>query len=368
MDEERRDVLALLQEQSRAKAAEAAARAEGRTSSPFATQRSPIRSMLDIGDAPSVSRRASAGNGSPSSTRAPVRSMLDISSPPLSPPPVRSMLDVNGNANGKAHVTASIKSAHTSPTEAHHKAPVSKSGHPRSFSDAATRPAGFGHRSSVGKKEDAYQFSGYLPTNVGAVMPKRSGKKPSIPSAMSEAIRGTDLSLFGSRDRGRNSITSTGIGAGSSKSKSPHNRFDLRSSSPAQGSDSDLVLDNGTVIDSNNAWRKLSDAHLAKSKGGLSVLAEQGRRRRLGSKDGEGPSGSRLTTADGEDAFSSDDDPGSFSDEERRGRKKSAGKSGDNENTTLGMGRAKGPRTALSLMAAAEEEREYPLLVRKASS
>lgn len=361
LDEERRDVLDLLQRTAKEKAA---AKAE-RASSPFANQRSPVRSMLDVGDAPSANRRKSAGSSSSSvSTRPPIRSMLDISTPPLSPPPIRSMLDVGSNGNTSVRPAAPSRSAQTSPTEAHHRTRTAAGPHPRSLSDAATRPASFGTRASVGKKEDAYQFSGFLPTNLGSVMPKRSqgGKKSSLPSAMSEVIRGADLSLFGSRDRDRHhSIATTGVGNSNSKSKSPHNRFNIRSSSPAMGSDSDLVLDNGTHIDSNNAYRKLSDSNLAHSRGGLSALAERGQRRRTGSKSSEGPSGARLqkdhTNMEGEE-YSSDDDYGSNSDDERRGRKKTAGKSGATEKTTLGMGRAKGPRTALSLMAAAEEERK----------
>lgn len=361
MDEERRDVLDLLQRTAKEKAA---AKAE-RASSPFANQRSPVRSMLDVGDAPSANRRKSAGSTASSvSTRPPIRSMLDISTPPLSPPPIRSMLDVGSNGNASVRPVAPSRSAQTSPTEVHHRTRTSTGPHPRSLSDAATRPASFGTRASAAKKEDPYQFSGFLPSNIGAVMPKRSqgGKKGSLPSAMSEVIRGADLSLFGSRDRDRHhSIATTGVGSSNSKSRSPHNRFNLRSSSPAMGSDSDLVLDNGTHIDSNNAYRKLSDSNLAHSRGGLSALAERGQRKRTGSKGSEGSSGARLqkdhTNMDGDD-FSSDDD-GSESDDERRGRKKTAGKSGTPEKTTLGMGRAKGPRTALSLMAAAEEEREY---------
>ncbi|KAF8866712.1 hypothetical protein BDZ45DRAFT_700330 [Acephala macrosclerotiorum] len=359
LDEERRDVLALLQADSKAKAAAKAAEMSRRSSSPITNPRSPVRSMLDIGDGPI--RRTSAGNGSPSRQRAPIRSMLDISTPPpLSLPPIRSMLDVTSNGNGKAHATASTKSAHTSPTEINHKAHIANSQHPRSLSDAATRPpSSFGPRTSSGNLEDTYQFSGYLPSNPGGpVVPKRNtqgGKKSSLPSAMAEVVRGGDLSVFGSRDRGRNhSIATAGVGIGS-KSKSPHNRFSLRSNSPAPGSGSEssnLVLDSGKVLDVNNAYRKLSDANLARSEGGLSTLAEKSQRKRLGSKDG--PSGARLEKADG-DAYSSDED-GSFTDEDRRGRKKTVGKDGDN--TPSGMGRAKGPRTAQSLLAAAEEERK----------
>jgi hypothetical protein len=57
---------------------------------------------------------------------------------------------------------------------------------------------------------------------------------------------------------------------------------------------------------------------------------------------------------------SSDDEHSHTSDEEyERGRKKSGREANDDpEGQTIGMGRAKGPRQTLSLMAAAEEERE----------
>jgi hypothetical protein len=63
---------------------------------------------------------------------------------------------------------------------------------------------------------------------------------------------------------------------------------------------------------------------------------------------------------------SSDEENRRSSDEERsRGRKKEKSektRDDDPESHTVGMGRAKGPRTARSLMAAAEEERELKLL------
>jgi hypothetical protein len=115
----------------------------------------------------------------------------------------------------------------------------------------------------------------------------------------------------------------------------------------------------------NNAYRRLSDANLALSRGGLSSLGGKGARRRTNSGDAVTDS-TRLekdyTPIDGEDALvdSSDEDT---SDEERpRGRKKDVRaeqtQNDDPESKTLGMGRAKGPRTARSLMAAAEEERK----------
>jgi hypothetical protein len=108
----------------------------------------------------------------------------------------------------------------------------------------------------------------------------------------------------------------------------------------------------------------LSDANLALSSGGLSTLSEKSGRRRTNSGDAVGPDGARLekdyTIIDGEDALldSSDEDLKS-SDDEQRGRKKEERREESPGSKTLGMGRAKGPRNAQSLMAAAEEERAY---------
>lgn len=199
------------------------------------------------------------------------------------------------------------------------------------------------------------------------MVPKRNtlaGKKNSLPSAMAEVVRGGDFSGFGPRDRGRNSsVGGTGLAA---KSKSPHNRLGLRSNSPHLSPDSTkFVLDDGRVIDMNSAYRRLSDANLALSQGGLSSLSGKSSRRRTNSGTATGSAGSRLekdyTPIDGDDALLDSSDEDDSDEEQRRGRKKDSRPSpneNDPESQTLGMGRAKGPRTALSLMAAAEEERK----------
>lgn len=335
--------------------------------------------MLDIDEdvRPRHASIAGTSSGVTSPTRAqqPIRSMLDINgSTPVAP--IRSMLDINGSPP----VTASTKSTQTSPTEANHRSYVANNLQHRSQSDASTqRPTDFGPRAPPRINDpSAYQFSGYLTSNPGGpVVPKRNtqaGKKPGISNAMAEAVRGGDLSGFGltGRDRERNqSIASTGIST-TAKSKSPHNRLGLRSNSPHASmlspDSTKFTLTDGRVIDMNIAYRRLSDANLALSGGGLSSLSEKGRRRRTNSRDAVDPDGARLekdyTPLEGEDAVvdSSDDD---CSDDERsRGRKKGGrdneggGEESDPESKTIGMGRAKGPRTALSLMAAAEEERE----------
>ena len=353
LDEERRDVLALLEGTSTARARGSASSAGlGRASSPFAHPQSPVRSMLDIAENPTPRHSSIAGTNTGITTPAPIRSMLDI--------------------NGSPPSTASTRSAQTSPTATHHRTQIASRTH-RSLSDAATRPAGFGPRApTIGANPTAaYQFSGYLPSNPGGlVMPKRNtqaGKRSSL-SAMAEIMRGSDLSDLLGRDRGRkNANADTSIST--AKSKSPHNRLAIRSNSPHVNPDpTKFLLDDGRVIDMNSAYRRLSDANLALSSGGLSSLSGKGARRRINSDDTVVPGGTRLekdyTPLEGEDAVvDSSDEDGNSSDEDRpRGRKKDAGaeqtQDDDPESKTIGMGRAKGPRTARSLMAAAEEERK----------
>jgi len=372
LDEERRDVLALLEGPPTGRTrGSASSTTSGRASSPFTNPQSPVRSMLDI-DQDTAPRRPSTtatnGNIKSSPRVAPVRSMLDIDTSPPAAGPVRSMLDVSSTPPS----TATSRSAQTSPTEVNHRAHMANSVQHRSLSDAGSRPAAFGPRTSaVGSNpESAYQFSGYLPSNPGGpIVPKRNtqaGKKNSLPSAMAEVVRGGDFSGFGTRDRGRNS--SDGGNGLVAKSKSPHNRLGLRSNSPHLSPDpSKLVMDDGRVIDLNSAYRRLSDANLALSKGGLSSLSGKSRRRRTNSGDAIGPGSSRLekdyTPIDGEDAVIDSSDEDDSDEEQRRGRKKDSrsdfNESDNPESQTLGMGRGKGPRTVQSLMAAAEEERTF---------
>ena len=161
-----------------------------------------------------------------------------------------------------------------------------------------------------------------------------------------------------------------GIGNHVDKSKSPSNRLGLRSNSPhssmLQPDLSKFTLNDGRVIDMKSAYKRLSDASLAQSGGGLSSLSEKVRRRRTNSGDAvisEESSGGRLEKEYTEDDAledSSDEEQRSSDEEGGRGRTKEKNKEIDDhhpESQTLGMGRAKGPRTAQSLMAAAEEER-----------
>jgi hypothetical protein len=201
----------------------------------------------------------------------------------------------------------------------------------------------------------AYKFHDILPTNVGqALPPKRSSTSGvSRGGSIGEALRGSDLSnLMLPGESGRP------LAFRKNKSKSPNNRFSLRSSSPFGNSStkrstqqqSTYMLDNGEVFDMNNAYRRLSDANLIY--GGSSLAPLAARKKRDDSdgygriaKDNLSPYGELLPDE-------SDDDVANSSDEEnQRGRKLTTRAESEDDKSV--------PRTtAKSLLAAVEDERK----------
>jgi len=359
LDEERLEVLALL-ENTQPKTSKASA--VGRSPSPLTTPRSPVRSMLDIGDdLPSPGLTSGSPSYSTAKTAprlAPVRSMLDVGP---AQPRVRSMLDV-----GDSPPSSTAKKVFSSPSS-----PIESSSrstgipHPRSMSDAATRPADFGPRSSGARFDptSSYQFSDIITNNAGHALPKRvtqGGKRTS----MAEVMRGNDVSsLVLPGDRGRHYAVGGTTLRLKDKSKSPQNRG-LRSNSPAnllQGRQMSpagrQLLGEALDIDINNAYRRLSDAALARSGGSLSEL---GRRKKSAddaagsgrlAKDYLSPDGDLLVEDSSEDNGSSSEDEG------ERGRKAARSFSSANQQST-GSTSPETTRTPRSLLAAAEEERE----------
>ncbi|KAK3945616.1 hypothetical protein QBC46DRAFT_95216 [Diplogelasinospora grovesii] len=390
LDEERREVLALLEGPS-ATRQRAPSLTGGRSPSPYTTPRSPVRSMLDIGDDFSVAVTSPPGSPKTASTKkksprlAPVRSMLDVDSRP--PPPVRSMLDVDTPPSSSAGFKQ-VLSNPSSPTDSTFRtAHAGHTGHPRSMSDAALKPVDFGPRSSASRLDPTsnYQFSDIITSHVGAALPKRNtqgGKRSTANStSMAEVMRGGDMAgLVLPGDRGRHySVAGPSSSRLTNKSKSPHNRFGMRSNSPHNsllpgrplspvgrsllGDNQRSLIVDAQTVDLNNAYRRLTDAALMRSGG---TLSELGRRKKSDdatpgsgrlNKDYIGPDGELMA----ED--SSEDNAGSSSDEEsERGRK--TARTFDKD----GSGNKKGPqspasvspeaqRTPKSLLAAAEEER-----------
>ncbi|KAF4781308.1 universal stress protein family [Colletotrichum scovillei] len=355
LDEERRDVLALLEGTAARSNWNTGSPVSARSPSPYTTPRSPVRSMLDIG--------ADGGSKSPRLGNAvPVRSMLDISGPPA---PVRSMLDINTSAPKQA-----ASAGPSSPVE-------SRAPHPRTFSDSHSQKPSFGPRAPINRMDPTldYQFSDISTNNIGTAMPKRNtqgkalGVKKPGGGAMVDVMRGNEIpGIILPGDRARHgSIASNPVMGGrsssrgqGSKSKSPHGRLSMRSRSPnvsgrLQQIPGTAILDDGRVVDISTAYRKLSDANLAFSGGGLSGLA--GRKKSSADDAGLGRLTKDYLSPDGEELEdSSDDDAHSSSDEENeRGRKMSP--RDEESNAKSGSSADKGDRKTLSLLAAAEEER-----------
>jgi nucleotide-binding universal stress UspA family protein len=358
MEEERQQIEALLSQQQQPSRGPPPL-AGARSPSPYMTPRSPVRSMLDVGNVPS----SSATKKSPPQ----VRSMLNIDSPAASTP-FRSMLDIDGST-APTQKSPVVSSAQTSPTLSSHRVPVPSADiHHRSMSDASTKPvfSDFGPRSpplprdrSVNPTAD-YKFSDIYATNVGQALPVRRAPGTQHRSgSIGEALRGPDLSnLVLPGEHGRPGFSLRGT----SKSKSPHNRFNLRSNSPHANllgtsssrnrDDGTIILEDGSVIDKNSAYRRLSDANLVYGGSSLASLP-----RKKSDPDGHGrieksnmsPYGEILTDDD-----SDDDVPNSSDEEDHRGRKLTtrAEIHGSDENDPN--------RAAKSLLAAAEDESRLP--------
>jgi len=311
-----------------------------RTASPAGVAQSPVRSMLDIGDTSSPkARHASVAGvavgitkaGAPLSSHEPIRSMLDTTSPPPTP----------GSPSAPGARTASM-----------------------SPPPLAVQPI-------VGSKfdpESAYQFD-MLPSNDRNALPKRvtlGGRKQ----------RGAMASVFGSSDGrlrpdgGRGSLLSVG-----NKSRSPGPQLSGgRSQSPVTsklntnsmnlmtGPGKFVVSDSGQLIDMSNAYRRLSDAALLKSRGSLSQLPA---RKDYNKDTGEqiAPDGGVRLAKDyhhpieDEDAIESSDEEDTSSDElpgeNRRGR----GRTRKGSNEAVEDDEAAEKRKPKSLLAAAEQER-----------
>lgn len=293
------------------------------------------------------------------------------SRPPTTAPPVRSMLDPTSPPPSRT-----TQSTTTSPTSA--KSPQRH----RGSSDASIRRD---EKAGVDIHSD-YQFD-MLPSIANQALPKRVTQGGKLgTSSMATVMSGDELSSL-PVPRGRNSgrhNSTVGIGG---KSKSPSSRLG-RSESPGLNTNSlnlmptpgRFVTDSGKIIDMDHAYRRLSDAALLKSGGSLSHASSQNHntRERLDSGESLSPDGGiRLTKdiiepqAEDEEVVESSDDEADLtsgdedwvSDSSRgrgRGRKKDKDRGdGDAEKeSTLGMGRAQGPRKVKSLMAAAEEERK----------
>lgn len=347
LDEERREVMALLE--GRPSAPRAGSRDPQdtlRAASPAGAAQSPVRSMLDIrGDPPAARNASIAGpsTGARSQTSAPfssssVRSMLDTSSPPPTP---------------------------------------------------GTAPLPSQRQSQAGSKlnpEEAYQFE-MLPSIESHAMPKRvsqGGKRqeqqPKKKSALA-SVFGSSKNNTSDNDYLRARHNSTSGTLGSRRAMSPSSRLggNARSMSPAQSKlntnsfnlmpdPGKYVTDSGKVIDMSSAYRRLSDAALLRSGGNLADLPNK----KGSAEKGESlaPDGSArlekdyFADDDDEEALESDEERGSSEDEawpsekRRRGRGRTRRKTEEKADSDSPMPGGENGREPRSLLAAAEDERK----------
>lgn len=308
--------------------------------------------------APSPSRRSM----SPAVALSPIRSMLDIDDAP----PRRSMLDIapgptqTRNTSNASSLRSPMQSTFDSASTA--GASLRSPGLPPVSPNRARNP------------EHSYQFE-MLPTIEAHALPKRvaQGGKKKPKGAMASVYGGGTERLAFAKDRGRHNST-TGILGKANKSMSPSSRISGgRSGSPGSSLNTNsmnlmptpnkYITDSGKVVDMTLAYRRLSDAALLRSGGDLAALPTR--------KDSD-PSNGTVKAPDGgvrltEDYYAHREDAVESSDEEsadtsegegwgkqkirgrRRTRKGSEGQSRDSDNDR------KPPR---SLLAAAEEERK----------
>ncbi|KAH7319799.1 Usp domain-containing protein [Stachybotrys elegans] len=352
LDMERKEVLALL-ENSGSNSQSSNPSERIRSASPYGVPRSPVRSLLDIAEEGPARPSNSSGRHVPT-TQAPVRSMLDIDTPPASPPPapIRSMLDIDTplpslNPPGSPTLSGELYKASSSHSSG------SRSG------DTGTRSSDYVPRMPSTNRNNPianYQFSDILSHQPG-VPNKRNHSKARSNSAMADALRNADLSsLSFSGDNNRRSSMGNRLG----KSKSPHNRLNPRSRSPATFSSmlppNKVMLGDGQIMDMNSAYRRLSDANLAISGGSLSQLPL----RKQSDQAGEGRLVKDYLGPDGEHLGSSDEDDDHYSSDEDRGRKMaprspSPGVTSFSDEVKSSL--PKSDRQAQSLLAAAEDER-----------
>ncbi|OCK81199.1 hypothetical protein K432DRAFT_392392 [Lepidopterella palustris CBS 459.81] len=342
LDEERREVIALLEGRTSVPHPKQTKSPSVRAQSPAAAV-SPVRSMLDIGATPAPRHASLSGAGirstNPNGASYPsgssnVRSMLDYKSPP---PSTRSP------SRGPASPPPASRTNIGSPTL---------------------------------NPESAYQFE-MMPTIESHSLPKRvtQGGKKNKSNAMA-SVYSTSADILGtSRDRGHHN--STGGFLGKTKSSSPAARVTGRSVSPGgrmlntnsfnlMPDPNKYMLDSGKVVDMQSAYRRLSDAALLRSGGTLASLPS-----RKGSDPTKGESlapggGIRLSTDDFgdedeaalESSNDENEDSEGSSDAESWGAEKRRGRGRTRQTDSKAKNGGEAKKKPKSLLAAAEDERK----------
>ncbi|KAF2110588.1 hypothetical protein BDV96DRAFT_650702 [Lophiotrema nucula] len=320
LDEERREVMALLEGRAAGPRPTRAGSPHVRTQSPAAAA-SPVRSMLDIG-------------GPPSARHAPMPTYTSMLDPPSSP--------------GLRAARSSSRSS---------QVPTSPPPSARSLGSPKLNP------------EAAYQFQ-MLPTIEAHSAPKRvtqGGKQKKQGRAMSSVYGDTSGALASPKDHNRQGSLSGFLGGkpksgspGPGRSASPGGRMLNNNSMNLMKTPGKFVTDSGKIVDMSSAYRRLSDGALLRSGGSLSALPN-----RKGSDPAKGEAlapggGVRLATddfGDDEEAVESSEDYDSeaSSDDGIRGKRRGRRRTRHDDSTQKHGIMKKIPK---SLLAAAEDERK----------
>ena len=371
LEEERREIIRIL---------------EGRPAAPVATAMRnqsvamprPARSMLDVESSPPVLRHHSVAGTSEgisphpqTSPASPVpqpryRSMLDFDSPPPPPSTVNTSLKVS--ISNQPQRSQSIAFA-----------PSVKAGNSGRKGSIIPVDTG-GRKGSIAPMDTRMNFSGFAADADGAPISRqktgskqrqRGSEDKEVPMAMRKQLYQADedgvpipVMAIPSGNAAR-VLPSDNSPGRYGRSKSPR----MRNSPMNLMSDPRMItLQTGETIDLNKAYRRLSDAKLSASDGGLARLPQKKVADKLRQMSGEtlAPNGGTRMTKDHYDSEEAIDTSDEESDDGldhgfdgfHRGRQKGRPRGGDgNEDTPASMGKAAGPRKPMSMLAAAEEER-----------
>jgi hypothetical protein len=295
LEEERREVLAMLEKRpSRKPKASGSTAKPRRASSPIPKTQPPVRSMLDIG--PDSVTVLDTRTESPGPKRAPIRSMLDIESPV--PADVLEAMSTHVPAEGSR--------------EAGHS-------HHRSLSDTAYHPANLDSPESDFDPTTAY-FTGFLPSHPRA---STAAKRNTL--AARKHISSSPRSSMRNPDSSKIVLTDATL----TDKLTSHHRL----------SDTNLaLLRSRSLLGSGNSSRRASSSDT--NRPNQSSLEKV-----------------NTTTEDEEAVMESSEEDERSSDEERpRGRKKQSRGRPGLEDKALSIRLSKGPKSALGRAAAAARD------------
>lgn len=294
LEEERREVLALLEKRPSRRPKRAGSSSNPRrASSPLRTAQRPVRSIVDAGRGPASRRRSTPGVITERPQEG--RSMLDIDSLGLADTP-------DGESSDEPAAENSTKESHV---------------HHRSLSDTTFRPSDLDSLDADFILSSAYKLSGYLSSNSGP-------PKPTTLTAKYINSSGSSQSGLMKTDSNNSTLTDSTVTA--------------KNSTSHRLSDTNLAAGHRSSISSGNSSGRASSGDATKP--GRPILKKE----------------SAFPEDEEAVAESSEDDERTSDEEQHRGRKKELTGRGRPGAKSPGVRISKGPKSALGRAAAAERD------------